>query len=212
MGGRRGKGRTQVCLIFQNPHMLWTSPLLPGGHEMGTRAPAGITYTLVHLQICVVWLLPSSTSPLHRPGCSHYHHPAHAPRTSALLAAELAARDNGKSLVVPMTQHSTTQAPFFAYCPAAGPGGDKGPAPTGAPYAKSGEGAEGWAHDLRGHSEAAQRREKSEQAVVDATRQGAGGLWSRSSEVLDVFRGGGAPHTSPYRTGLPRRVPNNWLE
>ena len=83
-----------------------------------------------------------------------------------------------------MTQCSTIQAPFFAYCPAASPGGNKRAVQTGAPYAKSGEEDEGWAPDAWGRREATQRREKSEQAMVDATRQKLGGLWCRSSEGL----------------------------
>lgn len=138
------------------------------------------------------------------------------PCTGSQDLSPLGSRDNGKSLGVPMTQCSTIQAPFFAYCPAASPGGNKRAVQTGAPYAKSGEEAEGWAPDAWGCREAAQRREKSEQAMVDATRQGAGGgggaLVQEQRGSVSVGWWKGAPHTSLCGTGLSGRAPTNWLE
>lgn len=198
-----------------------TTPLLLGvGNKSPSTLPAGITSTLLHLQISV-WPLPSSASPLHRPGCSPYHRPAHPPRTPVLLAAELAAGDHGKSLALPLTQSSTMRAPSLCYCPAAGPGGNKGALQAGAPYAKSGEGAAGWAPEAWGCWVAGWRQRKSEQAVMGAMRQGpgagvGGGGWGQAGpRAVRICKCEAWERATPQfslGSGLPRRASTNRSE
>lgn len=97
--------------------------------------------------------------------------------------------------------------------------GTKGPVQTGAPYAKSGEGAESWAPDAWGSAVAAQGQEKSEQVVVDAMRQGAGGGGGTGPGAARVFKCGGWERATlqfclwvgSFQTGLPTNWPDQLL-